>query len=119
MKAGPVPMQLDVPATAVERYGTSLDALRPCCCPDERRLRCGLLYLRDRATAGQRVAGWEAGLVLQVIETLALAHTYATMPIEQLRELHHGMVRLLTVAMALEMRGPGAAPPTQELSDAA
>ena len=98
----------NINAPVVDRYGPILDVLRPGCGPEERRLRCGILYLRDRATAALRVAGWEARPILAHIEALAAVHGVATMPAEELRELRGQMVRLLSVAMALDMRGPRA-----------
>lgn len=92
----------------VERYGPTIDAMRPCCADQERRYRAGILYLRDRATAGLRVAGWEGSMVLRTIESLASVHAFASMPLAELEELHHGMTRLMSVAMALDMRGPRA-----------
>ena len=96
----------NITAPVVERYGPVLDALRPCCGEIERRRRCGILYLRDRATAAMRVAGWEAAAILRHIEALACVHAVASMPADQLEELHHSMTRLMSVAMALDMRGP-------------
>lgn len=90
----------------VERYGPTLDTILPGCGERERRLRCGILYLRDRANAAHRIAGWEATLVLHSIEALASVHAFAGMPPSQLEELHHSMTRLMGVAMALDMRGP-------------
>ena len=96
-------------ATAtIARYAPTLDALRPGCGERERRLRCGILYLRDRASAAMRVAGWEASLILQTVESLAGVHAFATMPAAELDELHHGLVRLTSVANALDQRGPRA-----------
>jgi hypothetical protein len=51
----------------VQRYGGVLDALRPDCGEIERRRRCGIPYLRDRATAPIRVAGWESIDVADVV----------------------------------------------------
>ena len=90
----------------IERYAPTLDAFRPGCGEEERRRRCGILYLRDRATAGLQVAGWEAAAILRHIEALASVHGLATMPPAQLEELHHSMTRLMSVAVALDMRGP-------------
>ena len=98
----------NINAPVVDRYGPTLDALRPGCGPEERRLRCGILYLRDRATAALRVAGWEARCILEHIEALAAVHAFATMPTEELAELRRGMIRLMQTAMALDMRGPRA-----------
>lgn len=92
----------------VVRYGPTIDALRPCCPPDERRRRAGILYLRDRATAALRVAGWEAAGILAHIEALAAVHALAPMPAEELDTLHRQLVRLMSAAMALDMRGPRA-----------
>lgn len=90
----------------IERYSATLDAFLPGCGGEERRRRCGILYLRDRATAGLQVAGWEAAAILRHIEALACVHGLATMPPAQLEELHHSMTRLMSVAVALDMRGP-------------
>ena len=100
------PVNINPPV--VERYGPTVDAMRPCCGPEEKRRRCGILYLRDRATSGLRVAGWEAAMILRTIESLAGVHALSSMPPDELEELHHGMVRLMRVAMALDMRGPRA-----------
>ena len=94
------------PAPVEIRYGATLDALRPGCRDRERRLRCGILYMRDRASAALRVAGWEASLVLAAVESLASVHAFAPMPAAELDELHHGLIRLTSVASALDMRGP-------------
>src|SRR3546814_19262090 len=88
----------NITPAAVERYGPTLDALCPGFDGVQRRQRCGILYLRDRATAGLRVAGWEASMVLRTIESLACVHVFATMPAGELEELHHALVRLLVVA---------------------
>lgn len=47
-------------------------------------------------------------MILRTIESLASVHAVAVMPAAELEELHHGMGRLLGVAMALDMRGPRA-----------
>lgn len=90
----------------IERYGPVLDTMLPGCRDVERRRRCGILFLRDRATAALRVAGWEAAAILQHIVALASVHGTASMPPSQLEELHHTMIRLMNAAQALDMRGP-------------
>ncbi len=90
----------------VARYAPTLDALRPGCSGMDQRLRCGILYMRDRATTALQVAGWEAGAILQHVVALATVHAFAPMPANELQELHHSMTRLMGAAQALDMRGP-------------
>lgn len=90
----------------VARYSETLEALRPGCNEVERRRRCGILYMRDRATAALRVAGWEAAGILKHVEALGCVHAVATMPPDQLEQLHHSMIRLMRVAMSLDTHGP-------------
>src|SRR3546814_17883664 len=97
----------NITPAAVERYGPTLDALCPGFDGVQRRQRCGILYLRDRATAGLRVAGWEASMVLRTIESLACVHVFATLPAGELEELHHALVSLMVVAMDHDMLRPG------------
>jgi hypothetical protein len=90
----------------VHRYGAVLDNLRPGVTGEERRRRCGILYLRDRAMAERPAAGWEATAILLHVEALAAVHAFASISAAELEELHHGMLRLMQTAMALDMRGP-------------
>lgn len=94
-------------SAAVAHYAPTLDALRPGCGEDERRRRCGVLFLRDRAAAAQREATWEAQVVLAAIESIATVHAFGPMAAAELETLHHGLIRLMMVARAFEMRGPG------------
>lgn len=96
----------NIVAPVVVRYGPVLDAMRPGCRGTDQRLRCGILQMRDRATAALRVAGWEAAGVLQHVVALSSVHAFASMPTNELEELHHSMIRLMGAAMALDMRGP-------------
>lgn len=89
------------------KYGVVLDAMRPGCVGVERRLRCGVLYLRDRAAAAGERAGWEAATVLAAINSIATVHAFASMPFDQLDTLHRSLTRMMLSAMALETRGPG------------
>ena len=91
---------------AIARYAPTLASFRPGCGETERRLRCGILYMRDRAAAALRVAGWEASLILHAVESMATVHAFAPMPAVELEELHHGLVRLTMTASALDQRGP-------------
>lgn len=94
-------------ASRIARYSPTVDAFLPCVGEEERRLRCGVLYCRDKASAALRRARWEPSLVLRAIESMATVNAFAAMPIENLRELRGALVRLMIVAMALETRGPG------------
>lgn len=98
------PDQITPPVVA--RYGEVLDALRPGTAGDERRQRCGILYLRDRATAALRIAGWEAAQVLHVIVQLATVHGLGSMTSTELETLHASITRLFSVATTLEQCGP-------------
>lgn len=92
----------------VDMYSATLDALRPCCGEVERRRRCGILYMRDRATAAIPVASFESSMILHTVASIASLHAFATMPPDQLDELHRSLVRLMQVAGALDTRGPRA-----------
>ena len=104
--SGEAPSQSPTPVE--QRYGPTLEAMRPGCGAIERRQRCGILYLRDRAAAALRVAGWEASHLLSAIVSLGTVHAFATMPAAELEELHHQLVRVMSAAMALDQRGPRA-----------
>ncbi|MFL0418413.1 hypothetical protein ACH0CP_12745 [Sphingomonas sp. 179-I 2A4 NHS] len=91
----------------IRRYAPTVDTFLPCLGEEEKRLRCGILYMRDKATAASRHARREPELILSTITTIATEHAFAAMPIEHIRELHAGLVRLMMVAIALETRGPG------------
>lgn len=91
---------------AIEAYAPTVDTFLPCIPADEKRLRCGILYLRDRATAAMAVASWEASQALAPIASLASVHAYGPMTQEQLRTLRASLTRMMMVAQALETRGP-------------
>lgn len=91
---------------AIAAYEPTIDILRPHCGDAEKRLRCGILYLRDRANAARRRACWEACVVLHAIESLATVHAFASMAPEELETLNHALTRMMLVAQALEVRGP-------------
>lgn len=97
-------------APRIAAYGSTVDTFMPQCGPEERRLRCGILYCRDKALASIRHARWEAALVLETVHRIAIANAFTAMPLDQLREVRAALVRLMTVAMAVEARGPGSAP---------
>ena len=82
--------------------------MRPGCVGDDRRRRCGILYMRDRATAALRTAAWEAAAILTHVEALASVYAFASVSAAELEELHHGLIRLMGTAQALDMRGPRA-----------
>jgi hypothetical protein len=92
----------------VARYVPVLEALRPGCDDEERRHRCGILYLRDRAAAGRRRASWEADQVLATIESLATVHGFRSMTIGQLDLLRRSLIGLMSIATMLETDGPRA-----------
>ncbi|RDE06236.1 hypothetical protein [Sphingomonas aracearum] len=94
----------------IARYIPTVDTFLPCLGPEEKRLRCGILYIRDKATAAVRHARREPAIILQSVVMIASEQAYATMPIEQVRELRHALVRLMMTASALEERGPGSVP---------
>lgn len=90
----------------VARYSAVVLALKPGCIDGELRARCGILYLRDRATAAMRIAGWEAANVLQAIVSLATVHGLRPMPESELDALHYSLTRLMATATHLEQHGP-------------
>lgn len=90
----------------VARYVPILEGLRPGARGDEQRMRCGILYLRDRAIAGRDRACWEASLVLGALETMACVHATRSMAIDQLDTVHRSMVGLMSIATMLEQHGP-------------
>jgi hypothetical protein len=90
----------------VERYGSALDLLMPGLNEDNRRLRCGILFLRDRAMRAANFASWEAAVALGGIVSLSSVHGYAPMTTEALETLHAALMRMMLAATALETRGP-------------
>lgn len=90
----------------ISRYEATVDALVPGIEVTQRRQRCGILYLRDRASNGLRTASWEAGLALQVIEQIASLHWSRRMLPSELEALHGSLLRIMSAAMALETCGP-------------
>lgn len=95
----------DLPPHA-RRYAATVEAFIPCIAADELRKRCGVLYLRDRASRARPIARHEAALVLTSIESLATLHAFRAMPVEQLDTLHRSLGLLMSIATALEHHGP-------------
>lgn len=91
-----------------DSYIPTVQALLPGCEGDELRLRCGILLMRDFATAQHRWSTEEAGIVLEHIQRLATAHAFASMPADRLEDIHHALVRLGTVATDLARIFPAA-----------
>lgn len=91
----------------IARYEPTVDTFLPLCSDEEKRLRCGVLYIRDKASSSIRYARPEPGMILQTIESIAATNAFAPMPIDHLSELRAGLVRMMMVAMAFEARGPG------------
>ncbi|WP_298690490.1 hypothetical protein [uncultured Sphingomonas sp.] len=90
------------------RYGPVLDGLKPGCSDEERRRRCGILYLRDRAIAGRNRSSWEASIVLGALESLSCVHATTSMSTDKLDVFHRAMVGLMAIATMLETGGPQA-----------
>ena len=90
----------------VARYIPILEGLRPGARGNEQRMRCGILYLRDRAIAGRDKACWEASLILGALESMACVHATRSMALDQLDTVHRSMLGLMNIATMLERHGP-------------
>jgi hypothetical protein len=95
---------------AYRAYGPALDALMPGKVGEERRLRCGLMLMRDRALRARETAGWEADMILAAVWKMASEHALSPMPIEMLRHLHYNLIRLVGTASSLETITQGEVP---------
>jgi hypothetical protein len=91
-------------------YGPALDRLMPCKDGEERRLRCGMMLMRDRAMRAREKAGWESGLILRAVQDIASEHALSPMSVEQLKHLHYSLVRLVATASNLETISQGGVP---------
>lgn len=91
----------------IARYRPTVAQFLPAIDDESARLRCGILYLRDKASGAERVARWEASTVLAAIASIATQHAFTEMPLEQLETVHASLVRMMMAATALEVRGPG------------
>ena len=96
------------PSKSVAIYKPALAGLLPGCDGEEARLRCGVLYLRDRAARARPIAATAtAGVLLDAINDIAGHYALAPLPLEELDTLHRALVRVMLSAQALETRGPG------------
>lgn len=91
-------------------YGPALDRIMPGKQGDERRLRCGMMLMRDRATRAREKAGWEADQILAAVQHIAAEHALSPMTAEQLKHLHYNLVRLVATASNLETVAQGGVP---------
>lgn len=91
-------------------YGPALDAMMPGKSGEERRLRCGLMLMRDRARRAREIAGWEADRVLAAVFDIASEHALSPMSVDQLKHLHYNLVRLVASASNLETITQGGVP---------
>lgn len=90
------------PPPAWRSYIPSLDALMPGKGDEERRLRCGMMLLRDRAIRARQEAGWEADMVLGAVQNIASENALAPMALEDIRHLHYNLLRLVATASNLQ-----------------
>lgn len=91
-------------------YGPALDRLMPCKDADERRLRCGMMLMRDRAMRAREKAGWASDMVLAAVQSIANESALCPMSAEQLKHLHYNLVRLVATASNLETIAQGGVP---------
>lgn len=91
-------------------YGPALDRIMPCKDGEERRLRCGMMLMRDRAMKARERAGREADMVLAAVQIIAAESALSTMSAQQLKHLHYNLVRLVATASNLETVALGGVP---------
>lgn len=75
--------------------------------PDERRLRCRIMVMRDQANAARHKAvAWHADQALSTVEQLGLAYAMSSVSLDQLNAVRENMALLFQVAASLNVRCP-------------
>lgn len=97
-------MALDDPKPPHQReaYAPIVQRFLPGCEGEELATRCSLLLMRDRALTHSRACSDEAFPVLGQVERLTSTYAYASMRLEQLKELRRLCVMLVANASGLE-----------------
>jgi hypothetical protein len=88
---------------ARDRYTGIVKHHLPGCKGEELELRCSILLMRDQAGSSLRQCSEDAAGALSEVQRLATVYAYASIPVEELKELRYRLLQLTQTASGLEM----------------